>query len=235
MFGRGGMPSVPAPQPPMYRPPVSGGCVIMVYGLDKDKMNCDRLFNLLCCYGNVLKVKFLLGKLGAAMAELSDHVACNTVIENLTGLDLFDSKLEFGYSKQNYLVDPVNIPNLADGTPSFKSYEKSKNHRFTSAIASSKNRVFLPTKVLHFFNAPIDTDQARLEQMCLENNIHPPHTVKVFTPNANAKSSSGLMEWETVNQALEALVVCNHFVVKNTAAKTIYTMKLAFSSTPTAK
>jgi hypothetical protein len=31
------------------------------------------------------------------MAELNDHVACNTAIENLTGLQLFGSKLEFGY------------------------------------------------------------------------------------------------------------------------------------------
>jgi heterogeneous nuclear ribonucleoprotein L len=56
MYGGRGMPPMPAVQPPIYRPPVSGGCVIMVYGLDKDKMNCERLFNLLCCYGNVLRV-----------------------------------------------------------------------------------------------------------------------------------------------------------------------------------
>ena len=34
--------------------------VLMVYGLNPDKMNCDRLFNLLCLYGNVLKVNFWL-------------------------------------------------------------------------------------------------------------------------------------------------------------------------------
>lgn len=32
------------------------GAVLMVYGLNRDKMNCDRLFNLLCLYGNVFKV-----------------------------------------------------------------------------------------------------------------------------------------------------------------------------------
>ncbi|XP_028516245.1 heterogeneous nuclear ribonucleoprotein L [Exaiptasia diaphana] len=234
MYGGGhGVPSVPAAQPPMYHPPSSGGCVLMVYGMDKDKMNCDRLFNLLCCYGNVMKIKFLLGKLGTAMAELNDHVACNTVIEHLSGIELFGSRMDFGYSKQSYLVDPTNIPNLADGTPSFKSYAHSKNHRFISPAASSKNRVFSPTKVLHFFNAPADADKTSLEQMCIENGVSPPIAVKVFTPAA--RSASGLMEWETGQQALEALVLCNHFVVKNDSAKTIYTVKLAFSSTPTAQ
>ena len=32
------------------------GAVLMVYGLNMDKMNADRLFNLLCLYGNVFKV-----------------------------------------------------------------------------------------------------------------------------------------------------------------------------------
>lgn len=63
MYGGGhghGMPPGPAvQQPAMYRPPASSGCVLMVYGLDKDRMNCDRLFNLLCCYGNILKVMMI--------------------------------------------------------------------------------------------------------------------------------------------------------------------------------
>lgn len=34
----------------------NGSHVVMVYGMDQHKMNCDRLFNLLCLYGNVWKV-----------------------------------------------------------------------------------------------------------------------------------------------------------------------------------
>jgi len=32
------------------------GCVLMVYGMAPDQMNCDRLFNLLCVFGNVVRV-----------------------------------------------------------------------------------------------------------------------------------------------------------------------------------
>ncbi len=40
------------PPPGMFQQ----GAVLMVYGLDMDKVNCNRLFNLLCLYGNVVRV-----------------------------------------------------------------------------------------------------------------------------------------------------------------------------------
>ena len=35
---------------------VGNGSVIMIYGLPTNRFNCDHLFNLVCSYGNVLKV-----------------------------------------------------------------------------------------------------------------------------------------------------------------------------------
>ena len=32
------------------------GSVLMVYGLSMDKINCSKLFNLFCLYGNVVRV-----------------------------------------------------------------------------------------------------------------------------------------------------------------------------------
>lgn len=34
------------------------GPVMMVYGLDTKKLNCDKLFNLFCLYGNVARVSW---------------------------------------------------------------------------------------------------------------------------------------------------------------------------------
>lgn len=42
-----GGPNAPGPQQ---------GSVMMVYGLDPEKSNTDRLFNIFCLYGNVLRV-----------------------------------------------------------------------------------------------------------------------------------------------------------------------------------
>ena len=46
-----------APYNVVGSPSVGGtGAVIMIYGLTPGKHNCDSVFNLLCSYGNVLKV-----------------------------------------------------------------------------------------------------------------------------------------------------------------------------------
>lgn len=50
------------PPPPNSIP--QQGAVMMVYGLNHDKMNSEKLFNLLCLYGNVVRVKFLKSKEG---------------------------------------------------------------------------------------------------------------------------------------------------------------------------
>lgn len=51
-YGPGGpMPRLPPPPGPNQQ-----GCVLMAYGLSVDKMNCDKLFNILCLYGNVARV-----------------------------------------------------------------------------------------------------------------------------------------------------------------------------------
>lgn len=231
--GRGGM-MIRGPRP--FRPPpppMQGGHVIMVYGLHEHRMNCDRLFNLLCCYGNVLKIKFLLNKPGAAMVEMSDHVACNTIIQCLGKQMLFGKQIDVSFSKQKYLVDPTSVSNLLDGTPCYKDYSESKNHRFWTPQQSNKNRIFSPTKVLHFFNAPTDFSEAKAFEMCSNCSVEAPTRVKIF-PNA-ARSASGLLEWSDPSQALDAIAACNHYVIRDPAARTIFTVKLAFSSMSSAQ
>ena len=45
-------------------------CVLMFYGMNGEMMNCERLFNLVCLYGNVVRIKFLKSKDGAAMVQV---------------------------------------------------------------------------------------------------------------------------------------------------------------------
>jgi len=180
-----------------------------------------------------MKIKFLLNKPGAAMVEMSDHVACNTIIQCLGREQLFGKQIDFSFSKQKYLVDPTSISNLPDGTPCYKTFADSKNHRFWTPQQSNKNRIFSPTKVLHFFNAPIDFSEEKVREMCSNCSVDPPVRVKVF-PNA-ARSASGLLEWYDPSQALDAIAACNHYVIRDAGAKTIFTVKLAFSSMSSAQ
>lgn len=42
-------------------------------------------------------MKFLMNKRGAAMVEMGDHIACNTVIQCLGGQQLFGNQIDFRF------------------------------------------------------------------------------------------------------------------------------------------
>lgn len=60
MRGRGGRSYGPGYGPPPPPPGEYGSHaespVVMLYGLDPQKMNADRIFNIFCLYGNVERV-----------------------------------------------------------------------------------------------------------------------------------------------------------------------------------
>ena len=58
-------------------------CVVVVHNLAMGEVNCDRLFNLVCQYGNVTKIFFMKTKPGCAMMEMSDHEGAQRVISNI--------------------------------------------------------------------------------------------------------------------------------------------------------
>ena len=62
----------PTPSPPPEHGPHPDSPVLMVYGLDQSKMNCDQVFNVFCLYSNVEKVKVMKSKPGTAMVEMAD-------------------------------------------------------------------------------------------------------------------------------------------------------------------
>lgn len=148
MGGSGGPPNTmagmggPAPGLPQQ------GAVLMVYSLNKDRMNSDKLFNLLCLYGNVVRIKFLKTKEGCAMVQMGDALAVERAIGNLNNTNFFGNKMQLGYSKQAFLADVQQPYDLPDGTPSFKDYMGNKNNRFINPEQASKNRIQPPSKVV---------------------------------------------------------------------------------------
>ncbi|GIY72902.1 heterogeneous nuclear ribonucleoprotein L [Caerostris extrusa] len=238
---RGDGPPV-SPRGPGYGPggppPPGGnqqGSVMMAYGLSHEKMNCDKLFNILCLYGNIVRIKFLKSKEGCAMIQMGDPISVERAVSNLNGAVFFDSKLQLGFSKQAYLNDVPQPYTLPDGSPSFKDYMGNRNNRFTNPEAASKNRILPPSKMLHFFNAPFGISEDEMKKyvdVFEEKEATPPSSVKLFTSkNKSERSSSGLIEFNTVSQSLEALALCNHVPIPNPSGKFPYILKLCFSST----
>lgn len=237
---RGDGPPPASPRGPGYgpgvpmNPPGGGqqGCVMMAYGLNHKKMNADRLFNILCLYGNICRIKFLKSKEGCAMIQMGDPLAVERSVSNLNTAVFFESKLQLGYSKQAFLNDVQQPFTLPDGTPSFKDFVGNRNNRFSNPEAASKNRILAPSKMLHFFNAPFGVSEDEMKKVFEDNGAKPPMNVKLFQSKTKSeRSSSGLLEFDDDSEALEALAFCNHVPISNPNGKFPFILKLCFSST----
>lgn len=205
------------------------GAVMMVYGLEHETSNTDKLFNLVCLYGNVARIKFLKTKEGTAMVQMGDSVAVERCVQHLNNIPIGTAgKIQIAFSKQNFLSEVINPFLLPDHTPSFKEYTGSKNNRFLSPAQASKNRIQPPSKILHFFNTPPGlTDE---ELMGIFNIKEVPATSVRLFPLKTERSSSGLIEFANIAQAVLAIMKCNHLPIEGKGTKFPFIMKLCFSS-----
>merc|ERR1719187_610646 len=80
-------------------------CVMLVYGLEPPKWNCDRLFNLICQYGNVNKIFFMKNKPNTAMVEMGSPEGVDNIRRNLGDLVVFGEKLRFDISKKHIRIN----------------------------------------------------------------------------------------------------------------------------------
>ncbi|XP_052890504.1 heterogeneous nuclear ribonucleoprotein L isoform X5 [Anopheles moucheti] len=214
------------------QPTQQQGAVMMVYGLDNGTANTDKLFNLFCLYGNVVRIKFLKTKEGTAMVQMGDAIAVERCVQHLNNIPIGnDGKIQIAFSKQNFLSEVTNPYTLPDHTPSFKEYTGSKNNRFLSLTQASKNRIQPPSKILHFFNTPPGLTDEQLIAAFSSNDCHPSQ-VRMF-PLKSERSSSGLVEFPSVALAVQAIMKCNHTAIDHKGTKFPFIMKLCFSSSKT--
>ena len=202
--------------------------VAMVYGIEPDKFNCQRIFNLFCQYGNIRKVMFLKTKEGCVMMEMASPEAVQNCIDNVGNSAMFGLKVRLDWSKKEYVTEVKNPHTLPDGTLSFMSFEQDRNNRFDNPERAAKNRILPAAKFLHFFNVP-KMEDSDLENIFTDNGAPSPTRIKWF-PSNNERSASGLVEFDSTQEACEALVICNHQKIEGD--KFPYIMKLCFSNGP---
>jgi heterogeneous nuclear ribonucleoprotein L len=207
-----------------------GPAVVMVYNLPK-VMNCQRLFNLLCIYGNVTKIKFLQ-KEGTAMAELTDVNAARSTIEQLSGLSLMSASLVIQMSRHPTLGGHPNPSQvLPDGTPVMVDFTSTLLNRFMTQKSASRTRVIRPTRLLHFYHGPSTLSETELRDHFTSHcNPSPSNilNVKIFDKSTPTSNTSGLIEFSTIEDAVNALVLVNHLHITS-AGIDGGMLKLAFS------
>ncbi|KAM4695402.1 heterogeneous nuclear ribonucleoprotein L-like [Discoglossus pictus] len=208
-------------------PPV--GSVAMVSCLHQEKMNCSRVFNLFCLYGNIEKIKFMKTIPGTALVEMGDEYDVDRAVTHLNNVKVFGKRLNVCVSKQHSVV-PSQIFELEDGTSSYKDFAMSKNNRFTSVGQASKNIIQPPSCVLHYYNVPLCMDEEMFQKLCEDHDVPKFIKFKVFDAKPTSKTLSGLLEWDSKTEAVEALAVLNHYQIRVPNGSNPYTLKLCFST-----
>ena len=204
-----------------------GGAVVMVYGMEPDKFNCARLFNLFCQYGNINRIMFLKNKEGTAMVEMDCGDSVNKTIQNLNHTAIFGLKLRLDWSKKDFIDEVRNPHELADGSLNYGDFSRDRNNRFDTPDRAAKNRIIAPTKILHFYNVP-KMEDPEMEDIFSRVGAPLPAKIKWF-PAKSDKSVSGLCEFDNVQESCEAIVLVNHTEIEGTNKKYPYCMKLCFS------
>ncbi|XP_041108100.1 heterogeneous nuclear ribonucleoprotein L-like isoform X2 [Polyodon spathula] len=221
----------PLPQTSSYmgHGAASSSSVAMVSGLHAKRMNCTRIFNLFCLYGNIEKVKFMKSVPGTALVEMGDEYAVDRAITHLNSIKVFAKRLNVCVSKQHAVI-PSQVFELEDGTSSYKDFAMTRNNRFTSAGQASKNIIQPPSCVLHFYNVPPCVTEEELQQLCTTHEVPEFIKYKVFDAKPSSKTISGLLEFETKTHAVEVLTVLNHYQIRIPNGSNPYTLKLCFST-----
>ncbi|XP_049457172.1 heterogeneous nuclear ribonucleoprotein L-like isoform X3 [Epinephelus fuscoguttatus] len=158
------MVSYPLPQSSSSYSGHAPSSVAMVSGLHSSKMNCTRIFNLFCLYGNIEKVKFMKSVPGTALVEMGDEYAVDRAITHLNSIKVFGKRLNVCVSKQHAVI-PSQVFELEDGSSSYKDFAMTRNNRFSSAGQASKNIIQPPSAVLHYYNVPPCISQDHLLRM----------------------------------------------------------------------
>ncbi len=205
------------------------GPVVMLYGLEPSKFNCQRLFNLLCLYGNVNRILFLKNKDGTAMVEMDSPEAVGRVVENISQTTIFGQVVRADWSKKESVNEVRQVYQLPDGSDNYFDYEYNRNNRFDTPERAARNRILPPGRELLFLNVP-RLEDPELERVFTDAGAAVPVRIKWFPSSSSTKAASGVVAFETVEDAVEALVLCNHSQVEgNKGARYPFVMKLCFS------
>jgi hypothetical protein len=108
----------------------------------------------------------------------------------------------------------------------------SKFNRFTNSNSAQKNRQQEQRATVHFFNAPMDLTEERLEMIFTDEREEILHVKKavIFGKKEGQKSSSGLVEFDSCAQAVSALTLFNHHAIDSTESSYPFNIKLCFGT-----
>ncbi|CAF0946528.1 unnamed protein product, partial [Didymodactylos carnosus] len=226
--------------------PTPGSHVFNIQGLTS-KWNCEKLFNFLCLYGNVLRVsvKFLKSKDGSAMVQMNNCDNLRQYLRNLNSTYIFGKKIVIVGSRQPQ-IEPVQRPyELADKEPSYMDFTTNRNNRYLTSEQAQKNRPVAPSNVLYYFNTPPLMTEIDIVRFFDDLGGKRPLKIKNFPARKQEHNGernrrgqnqprgvTGLAEFRNITDACECLVLANNYPLQHSASNWPFYFKLTFSGTP---
>jgi len=126
--------------------------VVIVSGMNEEKVTPDAIFTLFGVYGDVIKVKILFTKKDTALVQMATPQQAEAVITHLNSCPLFGQPIRVNFSKHSTIMIPSNNPS-EENTKFTKEYVGSPLHRFKSANKTFKH-VCAPSATLHVSSIP---------------------------------------------------------------------------------
>ncbi|KAK3043899.1 hypothetical protein RJ639_000598, partial [Escallonia herrerae] len=168
-------------------------CTVLVSNLNPDRIDEDKLFNLLSLYGNIARIKLLRNKPDHALVQMGDGFQAELAVHFLKGAMLFEKRLEVNYSKHPQITG-------ADT----REYLNSSLNRFNRNAAKNYRYCCSPTKMIHLSTLPQDVTEEEIVAHLDEHGTI--ISTKLFDMNGKKQA---LVQFESEEQATGALV-CKH-------------------------
>lgn len=188
------------------------GLVLLVSNLPDELSDCDRIFNMLGVYGDVLCIKILRNKRDCALVHMSKPHHSLQVKNNLDQFKVGGKKLTVSYSRVKNLM----ANKLVEEEGLQKSYVDSRSHRFFNPARSQKiiKNLAPPTNCLHVSNIPEFHTMEDIRDMFAEKGF----TVKDMRLIEDKKNMC-ILEFATPDEAMMALAVMHNYNSEEMEAK----------------
>eukprot|EP01104_Vermistella_antarctica_P016234 TRINITY_DN550_c0_g1_i1.p2 TRINITY_DN550_c0_g1~~TRINITY_DN550_c0_g1_i1.p2 ORF type:complete len:474 (+),score=148.94 TRINITY_DN550_c0_g1_i1:244-1665(+) len=178
--------------------------VLIVSGLNKERVSTDGLFMLLGVYGDVMRVKIMYNRPDTALVQFSNPQQAETALQNLNGISMHGGILKMNYSKHQYIQMPRQGSDQEESVLT-RDYTNSQLHRFKVAGSRNFSHITPPTPTLHLSNLPEDATEEQVRG--LFQQYAEVESFRFFVQNKRM----ALVQLQDLNGAVECVIALHNY------------------------
>lgn len=192
-----------------------GNSVLIVSGLNIERVTPDTLFTLFGVYGDVQRVKILFNKKDTALVQMSNPQQAEMVLMHLNGTVLYGSPLRINLSKHQSIFTNKNPNSEEESAKYTKDYSTSTAHRYKLAGSKNYQHICPPSATLHISGIPQTVNEQTIRALFGQFGV-----VVGFKYFVNDKKMA-LIQMSQVSEAIEALIALHDHKIDETQQSSI--------------